>query len=156
MGSSHDPPNLCLPRSYVWICLFSDGLMLAKQVFLGLSHFTSPQVARIAGMRQVCNAMVIVHLVLHIFRMYQSLLYSADKRSWINEILFDFKRSSCTSPSVFLSQPLCLWHASITHRPRRDLQPAILHTSILHNVLKPHYPLCYCHDWAMVFLKEVV
>jgi hypothetical protein len=32
-------------------------------------------------MRQVCTASVIVHLVLHISRMYQSLLHSVDKRS---------------------------------------------------------------------------
>jgi hypothetical protein len=161
LGSSHDPLDLCFPSSYVWVCLFvclfSDGtevwthdLMIARQVFLCLSHSTSLQVTRIAGMRQIHSAKVIVHLVLHISRMYQSLLHSADKCSWMNEILLAFKCSSCTSPSVFsphslalhfffLSQPLCLWHASITHRPRRNMQPAIPHTFILHNVLKPEH-----------------
>jgi hypothetical protein len=93
-----------------FVSLFSDctevwthGFMLAKQVFLCLSHSTSPQVARITCIRQVCTAKVIVHLVLHISTTYQCLLHSVDKCSWMNEILFAFKCYSCISPSVFLS-----------------------------------------------------
>jgi hypothetical protein len=77
---------LCL--SLFFVCLFSDGaevwthgLMLSRQVFLCLSHSTSLKVPRITGMRQVCTAKVIVHLILHISRMYQSLLHSAYKCS---------------------------------------------------------------------------
>jgi hypothetical protein len=52
-------------------------------------------------------------------------------------LLLSLSPLSPTFQFSFLSQSLCLWHASTRHRPCRDLQPAITHTFIFHNVLKP-------------------